>query len=72
MTMKSSPFRRLASTTSADNTDGFGYGATNTSPQFIGDSHGFANYNGQLDDLRVYGRALTNAEIALLHTHDPR
>jgi hypothetical protein len=43
---------------------------TTTQPLRLGDNPGFPSrwYNGQLDDIRIYNRALTPSEIRLLYT----
>ena len=43
---------------------------TTTNPLRLGDNPGFSPrfYNGQLDDIRIYNRALTPSEIRLLYT----
>ncbi|HYD47852.1 MAG TPA: LamG-like jellyroll fold domain-containing protein [Terriglobales bacterium] len=49
-----------------------GAGGQLPNPLRIGDtSFGGNPWNGQMDDLRIYGRALTQAEVGLLYTPPP-
>ena len=42
----------------------FGFGATNTNPLYIGSrADSFTQFNGQIDDLRIYNTALSDAEV---------
>jgi Concanavalin A-like lectin/glucanases superfamily/PEP-CTERM motif len=44
-----------------------GFGATNTNPLYIGSRADlFTQWHGQIDDLRIYNTALSDAEIGLL------
>lgn len=45
----------------------FGFGATNTNPLYIGTRADlFTQWNGQIDDLRIYNTALSDTEIGAL------
>ena len=46
-----------------------GFGATNTNPLYIGTrADFFTQWNGQIDDLRIYNTVLSGAEINVLAT----
>lgn len=61
-----------AGTPVVDTTVAFGYNATPSSfVQLIGDSNGVANFVGQIDDVRVYNRALLDTEVSTLFANGP-